>query len=131
MQSIEHSSLSTALVLRVLFLILFTNMGKSVMPMPMTIRSDYSSCSPDNCDVDRESMEHCLRYIRQWMQSMNDSKTEYTIFGTQQSLAKCHTTSITIGDSTIEASDHIRNLGAYFDKNMSMAKHVKIKCQTA
>ena len=95
----------------------------------------YSSCSPDNCDAGRESMGHCLRYTRQWMQSMtlkmNDSKTEYIIFGTKQSLAKCHTTSITIGDSTIEASDHIRNLGAYFDKNMSMIKHVKIKCQAA
>ena len=53
------------------------------------------------------------------------------LIGTRQQLAKCNNPSITIGDSIIEASDCVRNLGAYFDKHMSMAQHIKTKCRDA
>jgi hypothetical protein len=62
---------------------------------------------------------------------MNDAKTEYIVIGTPQQLAKCSETSITIGNSIIEASDFVRNLGAYFDKHMSMEHHINTKCRAA
>ena len=96
----------------------------------------YSSCSAGSLDIARASMEICIGEIRKWMLSMklnkmNDTKTEYIIIGTRQQLAKCDNSSITIGDSTIQAADCIRNLGAHFDKHMSMEQHVKIKCRDA
>ena len=80
-------------------------------------------------------MEVCISDIRNWMRDMrlkmNDAKTEYILIGTQKQLAKCKATSITIGNTTIQAADCVRNLGAYFDKNMSMEKHINTKCKAA
>ena len=63
----------------------------------------------------------------------NDSKTEYILITPQwpHQLAKCSQIPITIGDSVIPPSNHVRNLGAYFDKHLSMEQHIKIKCQAA
>ena len=62
---------------------------------------------------------------------MNDAKTEYILFGTNQQLAKCNNVGLTIGDSTVASSDCVRNLGSYFDKHMSMEVHVRTKCRDA
>ena len=95
----------------------------------------YNSFSPEHCVQNISSMERCISSIREWMSSMklrmNDSKTEYILIGTQHQLAKCSKSSISIGDCTIEASGVVRNLGAYFDKNLSMDYHVKMKCRAA
>ena len=95
----------------------------------------YSACHPDSLEESIISMENCVADIKTWMQSMklkmNDAKTEYILFGTQQQLSKCTKTSITIGDSVIEASEYVRNLGAYFDRNMAMDQHIKVKCRAA
>ncbi len=60
-------------------------------------------------------MEACAKDIKLWMRNMklkmNDSKTEYILIGTPQQLAKCSQSPITIGDSVIPPSDHVRNLG--------------------
>ena len=80
-------------------------------------------------------MEECLTDISGWMRSMklkiNDSKTEYMVIGTRQQLAKCTDMSIIVGESEVEASEFVRNLGAYFDKYMLMEHHIKIKCRAA
>ena len=62
---------------------------------------------------------------------MNDSKTEYILFGTPQQLAKCNKKSINIGDINVNASDCVRNLGACFDKHMYMEHNFKAKCRAA
>ena len=62
---------------------------------------------------------------------MSDSKTEYMVIGTHKELSKCVKTPITIGDSTIEPWESVHNLGTYLDKHMSMALHIKKKCQAA
>ena len=95
----------------------------------------YSGCDPVCIASETVSMEACARDIKSWMRNMklkmNDSKTEYILIGTPHQLAKCSQSPITIGDSVIPPSNHVRNLGAYFDKHMSMAQHIKIKCQAA
>ena len=59
-----------------------------------------------------------------WMQGMklkmNNPKTEYILFGTPQQLAKCTNTGINIGGYEVHALNCVRNLGAYFDKHISM-----------
>ena len=91
----------------------------------------YCSFCPVHADEVIRSMEHCIGEIKHWMDSMklkmNRSKTEYILIGTQQQLAKYGRESTTMGDNVIESSDCVRNLGAYFDKDMSMVTRKKIK----
>ncbi len=95
----------------------------------------YAGFSAACYDNESRSMEYCVEDIRNWMKTMmlkmNDSKTEFIVIGTQQQLAKCSSNSITIGNQEIPASDFVRNLGAYFDKHMSMEHHIRVKCKAA
>lgn len=81
------------------------------------------------------SMELCVDEVREWMRSMhlkmNDSKTEYLLVGTQQQLSKCDPLPLSIGDTDILPSDCSRDLGAHLDHNLTMAQHIKVKCQAA
>ena len=62
---------------------------------------------------------------------MNDSKTEFLLIGTPQQLAKVNFDSINVNGSVVKVVKDVRNLGAYFDENMSISKHIDIKCKTA
>ena len=55
---------------------------------------------------------------------LNNDKTEFFIAGTRQSLLKLPKLSLAVGDSQIEPSSNIRNLGIFFDSNMSMTKQI-------
>ena len=80
-------------------------------------------------------MESCLQDVKSWMilnkLKMNDSKTECILIGSYQQLAKINLTSILVGEHRITVLDDIRNLGAYFDKNLSMKTHIDTKCTAA
>ena len=77
----------------------------------------------------------CLLDVKRWMNTyklkMNDSKTELIIIGTQQQLSKLSFDHINIEATKICAVNEIRNLGAYFDENMSMSNHVSQKCSAS
>ena len=49
---------------------------------------------------------------------LNDSKTEFIIFGVCQQLAKVHHISIKIGDNIIENVPAVCNLGMHFDSEL-------------
>ncbi len=95
----------------------------------------YDSFSPLDCASHILNMQSCLDSVRAWMQDMclkmNDAKTEFILFGSTQQLAKCSNTSISIGECNIEACNVVRNLGAFFDRCMTMEYHVQRKCQAA
>ena len=59
--------------------------------------------------------ETCIGEIRMWMSTnmlnLNDDKTEFTIFGTRQQLAKVQEIMIAIGDTRIQPVEYVRNLG--------------------
>ena len=80
-------------------------------------------------------MESCLQDVKSWMilnkLKMNDSKTECILISSYQQLAKINLTSILVGEHRITVLDDIRNLGAYFDKNLSMKTHIDTKCTAA
>jgi hypothetical protein len=65
-----------------------------------------------------------------WLK-LNDDKTEFIIFGTPFQLRKVITTSIRVGEHTIQAVTSVRNIGAIFDKNMKMDVHVNKTTQLA
>ena len=95
----------------------------------------YGSFHPDFMNINRESMERCISDISTWMEAMklklNYSKTEYILIGTPQQLAKCTNMAISIGGNEIRALNCVRNVGAYFDKHMTMEQHVKSKYRAA
>ena len=81
------------------------------------------------------NVENCLCNVKKWMiknkLKMNDSKTEFLLIGTPQQLAKVNFDSISVNGIDVKAVEDVRNLGAYFDCNMSMEKHIDMKCKAA
>ena len=66
--------------------------------------------------------------IKNWMNvnklKLNDSKTEFFIAASPYYEKRLPEITLTIGNSCIKPSQTIRNLGAYFDSNMTMASHI-------
>jgi len=79
--------------------------------------------------------ECCIAAVRAWYIDnelmINDIKTEFIIFGTRQQLDKVNIPSIKVGGTDIEPAQCVRNLGAWFDCNMSMQMHVTKVCGRA
>ena len=65
---------------------------------------------------------------RCWMQvnflKLNESKTEFIIFGTRQWLNKVVTINIRIGDDVIQNVPSVRNLGLHLDEELKHSSHV-------
>jgi hypothetical protein len=80
-------------------------------------------------------VEACITEVRAWLVSQklkfNDLKTEFLIIGTRQQLKKIEINSIRVGDVNIKPAESVRDLGAWFDKNMSMDVHVGKVCSKA
>jgi len=55
---------------------------------------------------------------------LNDSKTEFIIFGAEYNLKKVKTTTISIGKVHVTASSSVRNVGAYIVKRLKMDIHM-------
>ena len=62
---------------------------------------------------------------------INDLKTEILIVGSRQQLSKISINSIFVGDSTVQPLHSVRNLGSWFDSNMSMSIYVAKTCSHA
>ena len=81
------------------------------------------------------SVEACISDVRVWLIHnrllINDSKTEFLVFGSRLQLSNIAIDSITVGDSTIKPVKSVRNLGTWFDSNMSMSIHIGKICSKA
>ena len=62
---------------------------------------------------------------------INDAKCEFLIIGTRQQLQKINISNVTVGDSVIPPSTCIRNLGSWFDSEMTMDTHITKACSAA
>ena len=62
---------------------------------------------------------------------MNDSKTEFMIIGTRKLLTKVNIDGLTVGESNIVPVTSVRNLGSWFDQNLSMIPHINKICKAA
>ena len=82
-----------------------------------------------------QAMEKCIDAVRKWMIQdrlmINDDKMEVLLVGTQQQLDKLDSCSITVGTNRISPSPCVRNLGSWFDSNLSMTDHINKACNTA
>ena len=95
----------------------------------------YLAFDPDSESLSMSKLEDCIADIRKWMSSnylkLNDDKTELIFLGTSKNLSKLTITSVQIGDSKIESSSHVRNIGAIFDSQLKMDKQVLNTCKSA
>jgi len=82
-----------------------------------------------------ETIEHCIRSVKSWMQSnmlkLNDAKTEFIVFGSPYYINRMEKLNITVGDSVIVSADKVRNLGAIFDTHLTMEDFVKEKVRSS
>lgn len=88
----------------------------------------YTSFKPEESEEALSRLESCIEEIRQWMEQhylkLNDSKTEFVIFGTPNDMEKISGWSVTIGESEILPSSSARNIGAHMDSKLDMKAQV-------
>ena len=71
-------------------------------------------------------LRKCIMDLRKWMirdrLMLNDDK---------QQLAKVDINSITVGESVVNTKPVVRNLGSWFDSQLSMSTHISKLCSSA
>ena len=76
-----------------------------------------------------------LNYIKEWMNSvrlkMNNSKTEFIIFGNKTQVDKCILDGLRIEDDIVNKSQTVKYLGAWLDRELTLKTHIKKKCASA
>ena len=96
----------------------------------------YISFNPNTDTVNRlNQLEACIADIKRWMLvnflKLNDDKTEVMLFGSPYFLKKQPSISVLVGETLINSSTHVRNLGAILDKGMTMEKFVNLKISSS
>ncbi len=80
-------------------------------------------------------LQYCTITINDWMNGnklkMNNSKTEFIMFGSRKQLDKCVPESIVIVNNVIPKQKFIRYLGAFLDETLNFKEHITRKCRTA
>jgi hypothetical protein len=80
-------------------------------------------------------IENCISEIKIWLNFnslvLNDSKTEFIIFGTRAQLLKVPMIQLRVGDISIQRSEVVRNLGVLFDSHLTFGPHISKTCQVA
>ena len=62
---------------------------------------------------------------------LNEEKTEFFLTGTKQQLAKVDIGHIKVGKVNIAPHSPVKNLGVWFDSNLSMVDHITKTCSAA
>ena len=97
--------------------------------------NSFNAKSRDKEEARIKEFEECATNIKTWMDEnrlkMNNSKTEFIMFGLQQHLQKCTTNIININREEIPKSDCIKYLGGWVSALLSFKTHIFKKCQAA
>ena len=97
----------------------------------------YASCLPLQADIDNlvVRLEACLVEIREWMRlnylKLNDSKTEFIVFGSIQQRTKVVVPHLTAGEVELPPADQVRNLGLMLDTGMTMQPQITSRVKSA
>ena len=79
-------------------------------------------------------LESYINNIKDWMQvnflKLNDSKTEFIMFGSKHSLSHSENRNIKLGNHQIATVETVRNLGAQMDKHLSMDNFIQAKSKS-
>ena len=95
----------------------------------------YTSCHPMDISKALRNLEICIETISKWMflnrLKLNQSKTEFIIFGSKPNLQSINHPCLNLENSVVRSSDSVRNLGAIMDKELTMLPQVKAVCRSA
>ena len=97
----------------------------------------YIVCNVDNINQSFISLESCVSNFMYWMSNnrlkLNGDKTELTVFTKPRAAPRVRPLlpSFHIGDTTIDSQSFCRNLGSFFDSEMSMEIHINQFCKSA
>ena len=76
----------------------------------------------------------CVSEIREWMNhnmlKLNDDKTGLIVFTSKYKQDLYNDLSITIGDTVVDCSSQVKDLGAIFDRVLSLRQHVSYTSKT-
>ena len=76
----------------------------------------------------------CVSEIREWMNQnmlkLNDDKTELIVFTSTYKQDFYNDLSITIGDTVVDCSSQVKDLGIIFDRVLSLRQHVSYTSKT-
>ena len=79
-------------------------------------------------------IELCVSEIREWMNQnmlkLNDDKTELIVFTSKYKQDLYNDLSITIGDTVVDYSSQVKDLGVIFDRVLSPRQHVSYTSKT-
>ena len=88
----------------------------------------FTSSSVTMLDENIQKIELCVMEIKDWMcgnkLKLNEDKTEIMVLGTSQKLKCLETSSINFGDVKIDFKDNVKNLGVYFDSQLTMSHQI-------
>jgi hypothetical protein len=80
-------------------------------------------------------LERCISDIKDWYSLnhllINDSKTEFIVFGTAAQLKKLPNLQLRVGDCLVPVSGGVRDLGVYLDQQLSMEEHITRTCRSS
>ena len=97
----------------------------------------YVSFKPTQNDADYalNKLESCVSEIREWMTDnflkLNDDKSEFIVMGSKCLRDKVNIPHFRIGNSSIVPASKVRNLGAYFDMDMTLNHHISEICKSS
>jgi hypothetical protein len=81
-----------------------------------------------NIKDDVATMEKCLDEVKLWMSQnrlkLNEKKTEVLIIATKHQRMKVANIRVKIGENVIQPTEYVRNLGGYFDQDLTMKHQV-------
>ncbi|KAF2357719.1 Reverse transcriptase domain [Trinorchestia longiramus] len=80
----------------------------------------------------KSNAEILLKHVKSWYDQyglkLNASKTQCISFGSKNTIKKLPNVTLTLGNDIIEPVGEIKNLGVWFDQNMSFTSHVEKTC---
>ena len=80
-------------------------------------------------------LESCVSEIREWMTDnflkLNDNKSEFIVMGSKCLRDKLNISHFRIANSSSVPASKVRNLGAYFDMDMTLNHHISEICKSS
>ena len=90
--------------------------------------------SNNNCPDGLARIQLCVSEFMEWMDQnmlkLNDDKTELIAFTSKYKQDLYNDLSITIGDTVVDCSSQVRDLGVIFDRVLSLRQHVSYTSKT-
>ncbi|KAF2353345.1 Reverse transcriptase domain [Trinorchestia longiramus] len=87
---------------------------------------------PAKLSQTKSNAEIRLKHVKSWYDQnglkLNASKTQCIIFGSKNTIKKLPNLTFTLGNDITEPVGKVKNLGVWFDENMSFTSHVEKTC---